>query len=400
VANPKNLAAAEEARDFGRAVRTLLRRPLLTARADMDAFALVRRHRRQAGDWFAYYCGWRLEIDSRAGYARLFKAVEPRSDRPFRRPRGSLAPFDRRRYVLMCVIASELLHHPVTVIGRLADDVARACADDAALPDFDSSVRAERSAFVDAVLTLVKLGAIEELDGSADRFAADAAEKVLLRTHQAVLLGMLASPTAPSRLDGLDLAELVRDRRFDAEAPASDDDRSRRLFTEVLRRRLCRRLAEEPVVYLTDLSAAEIDYARSLTGRANLAKAAELAGMVYEERRDGLMWIDTDKIATDLSFPESGTVKQAALFVLEALQSGVTEREALMRTMTERLDANPKWAKQYRSDGGASRLCEEALGVLVDCGLARNDGGAVMPLPAAWRYRIDETLTRGGARGE
>ncbi len=60
--------------------------------------------------WFDYFCGWRLVVEPRAGYARLVKVRRDLDAVPPGPPgRSGPAPFDRRRYVLFCVVAAELL---------------------------------------------------------------------------------------------------------------------------------------------------------------------------------------------------------------------------------------------------------------------------------------------------
>lgn len=102
------------------------------------------RHASWLVDYFEKTCGWSLTVDAASGFARLAKrAVDVDVSRPLRRTRGGSAPFDRRRYQLLCLVCSELVRHPATTVGLLAAAVAA----DAAL---DTSRQSERAAFVDA----------------------------------------------------------------------------------------------------------------------------------------------------------------------------------------------------------------------------------------------------------
>ncbi len=108
-----NQLAAAQREQVARAIRLLLARPLLTEATDPAGFELVRRRREPLAQWFDYTCGWSLVVEPRRGYARLTKVrADPDGSRPARRARSGRAPFDRRRYVLLCVTAAELLSLP------------------------------------------------------------------------------------------------------------------------------------------------------------------------------------------------------------------------------------------------------------------------------------------------
>jgi uncharacterized protein (TIGR02678 family) len=195
-----NQLAVAEAEDVAHGIRLLLRTPLLTQTIDPDAFEIVRRRQQPLRAWFDYYCGWTLLVEPRLGYARLVKiGTVHDASRPARRLRSGRAPFDRRRYTLLCVVAAELLGTPVTTIGLLAERVAQACALDDILPDIDTSKRPERMAFVDALLLLEHLGAIEVLDGASDSFVESESAKVLYRVNPTLLVRLLSAPRSPRR---------------------------------------------------------------------------------------------------------------------------------------------------------------------------------------------------------
>jgi len=158
-----NQLVTQEREDVARGIRLLLAHPLIKARSRPEEFDLVRRRRQPIARWFEHHCGWQLQVEPRAGYARLVKVrAEPDATRPARRLRSSRAPFDRRRYTLLCVLAAELLASPVTTIGLLADRVVQATAADQVLPTFEPASRAERMAFVDALRLLEHYGVLDE----------------------------------------------------------------------------------------------------------------------------------------------------------------------------------------------------------------------------------------------
>ncbi|MEU9129529.1 TIGR02678 family protein [Kitasatospora sp. NPDC048540] len=390
-----NQLVLAEREDIARGVRLLLGRPLITERGDASAFELIRRRQDPLTKWFDYHCGWQLVVEPRLGYARLLKIrTAPDASRPARRPRSGRAPFDRRRYTLLCVAAAELLSVPVTTVGLLADRVVQACATDAALPPFDTANRAERMAFVDVLKLLETYGALLTVDGVTESFAESSDAKVLYRVDATVLIRLLAAPVGPSRLAvpaeeipprfAELLRETVREQRYGG-ADASETQRNLRLRHSVLRR-----LFDDPVLHNDELSTEELAYLSSPTGRQIVRRAAEQGGFVLEERADGLLLVDPDGIATDSRFPDdSATARVAALLLLEPLTAatGGLTPEQLTAEAHHLLRRFPQWAKGYQSQDGAGRLAADAVRVLTDFGLARRAGDRTLPRPAALRYR-------------
>jgi uncharacterized protein (TIGR02678 family) len=401
MSNLANQLVIAEREEVARAIRLLLATPLVSAKAAPEAFDLVRRRREPVEKWFDYYCGWSLIVEPRLGYARLAKvrvATDP--TRPARRHRTGRAPFDRRRYTLLCVVAAELLGVPVTTVGLLADRVVQASAADPVLPPFDTSSRAERMAFVDALRLLESVGAVEVVDGATESFVDSAAAKVLYRVDATLLMRLLVTPVGasqvavpadevPPRFTEL-LTRLSAERRYgDADEPVSEVQRN--LW---LRHSVFRKLVDDPVVHRDDLTPAELAYLSSPTGGQLLRRAADQAGLLVEERAEGVMLIDPDGVATDSRFPDdSGNAKVAALLLLDVITAG-DGQVAVEQLRTEAdalLGRFPKWAKGYRGDDGATRLVADALDVLRAFGLVRLDGGVVHARPAAARYAVTRT---------
>ncbi|MBB5960372.1 uncharacterized protein (TIGR02678 family) [Saccharothrix tamanrassetensis] len=406
MSNLANQLVVAEREEVARAIRLLLATPLIGARTAPEAFDLVRRRREPVGKWFDYYCGWTLVVEPRLGYARLVKVrVATAPTRPARRHRTGRAPFDRRRYTLLCVVAAELMGVPVTTIGLLADRVVQAAAADPALPPFDTSSRTERMAFVDALRLLESFGAVEVVDGATESFVDSAAAKVLYRVDATLLMRLLAAPVGASQVavpaDEIPLrfpelpAALSRERRYgDADEPVSEVQRN--LW---LRHSVFRKLVEDPVVHRDELTTAELGYLSSPTGGQLLRRAADQAGFLVEERAEGVMLIDPDGLATDSRFPDDfGNAKVAALLLLDVVTSasGPVAVEQLRAEADALLSRFPKWAKGYRSEDGALRLVADALDVLGAFGLVRVDGGVVRARPAAARYAVTRTSTDDG----
>ncbi|MEN3356450.1 MAG: hypothetical protein V7637_432 [Mycobacteriales bacterium] len=412
-----NQLVVAEREDVARGIRLLLARPLIAERTAREEFDLIRRRREPIQRWFDYYCGWTLVVEPRLGYVRLFK-VRPAADatRPARRLRSGRAPFDRRRYVLLCVVAAELLAVPVTTVGLLADRVSRATAADDVVATFDTASRAERMAFVDVLRVLEAYGVVEVLDGATTAFEDSAAAKVLYRVDATLLLRLLSVPVGPSQLAVPPgevavrfeemLAAVSRERRYGPAAERAVDgaggsEVQRNLW---LRHSIFRRLVDDPVVYLDDLTADECGYLASPTGRQLLRRAAAEGGFAAEERAEGVLLVDRDGLATDGRFPDdASTAKVAALLLLDGMSGTGGRPEPVVTEQLEvaaagLLARSPRWAKQYQDDGGPARLLADALAVLTEFGLVRVSGGVVEPLPAAARYAVVET--RGSALTE
>ncbi|MGW2156231.1 TIGR02678 family protein [Nonomuraea sp. NPDC001699] len=381
-----NQLVRAEKEEIARAIRTLLARPFLSADDEPAAFAVIRKRREPLTRWFDYFCGWRLVVEPREGYARLVKVgSRPTATRPARRRRAGGAPFDRRRYTLLCLCAAELLAAPVTTIGMLARRVARAAAVEAGVPAFDPVGADERAAFVDALKLLEQHGAITPTDGATDAYLGDEEAKVLYRVDTTRVIRLLAAPVPPSRLPGADTTALTLEARYGGDEPT---ETQRALW---VRHSLVRRLLDEPVVYRDELTPAQAAYAASPTGRRMIRRAAEEAGFVLEERAEGFLLVDTEATATDTRFPDDGShAKVAALLLLDLLvTAGPLAAARLDEEAAELLRRFPHWAKAYRSDGGAARLAADALEVLALFGLARRTGDRVAALPAGARYRVD-----------
>lgn len=402
MSNLSNQLVIAEREDVARGIRLLLGSPLISERTSPESFDVVRRRREPIRQWFDYYCGWTLIVEPRFGYARLVKvraATDP--SRPARRPRAGRSPFDRRRYVLLCLVAAELLSVPVTTIGLLADRVGHGSATDPVVTTFDSASRRERMAFVDVLRLLETYGVIEVVDGSTESFVESATAKVLYRVDSTLLLRLLATPVGPSHLAipadevPLRFEELLglvtRERRYGRAtddgtdtAPASETQRN--LW---LRHSIFRKLADDPVLYLADLTAEEQAYLASPTGRQLLRRAADQGGFVLEERAEGILFIDTESLATDTRFPDdASTAKVAALLLLDRMAGAATTIEQLRISASALLTEFPRWAKGYREDDGSAQLVGDALTVLTGFGLVRVTGGLVQPLPAAARYAV------------
>jgi uncharacterized protein (TIGR02678 family) len=381
-----------------RAARALLRTPLLDVDADPEAFRLVVRHFPWLVERFETMCGWGLTVEAAAGFARLAKrAAQVDASRPLRRDRGTAAPFDRRRYELLCLLAAELVRHPVTTVGLLA----RAVTADAGL---ETRRKGERVALVDALRALMAWGAVRATAGDVDAFVDDERGNAILHAETARLHRLLVSATAPSSvpndvdIHGATEALLAEPRYGDAANRPEEVDEEQRL--RWIRHTLGRRAIDDPASYDDELSAPEREYLANPAGRAWLRDRVTELGLELEERRDGFVAVDRDAIATDLVFPGPyGNAHQLALLLVDRLVGadaegrhvGAISGEELRRFVLDVLARYPGWAKGHRDGDGPDRLAAEAIDLLVGFGLARREpDGTVTGRPAIARYRVGE----------
>ncbi len=389
--------AREEAR---RALRALLRHPLITATEDPEAFALVRRHAEALREWLGEESGWSLTVDSEVARLRKVPALPVDGTRPAR-VKG--VAFSRRRYVLLCLALATLERaEPQVTLGGLAQGVLAAATHpdlEAAGVRFRLEERAERSDLVAVVRLLLALGALRRVEGDEDDYLRDRGD-VLYDVERRVTARLLAAPQGPS---------LVPDGSFEERLtglvaePDADLDEGR---TVRARRALTRRLLDDPVVYAADLPEAEAEYlGRQRTQLA--ARIAERTGLVPELRAEGVALLDPTGQATDVGLPEDGTAGHVALLLAEHLATQLDEADgsgartveiAALRAHVVRLrtEHGRHWSRAAREEGSEVALCEEALGRLAALGLVRRAAGAVQPLPALARFDAGPPRITGG----
>ncbi|MBW3614174.1 MAG: TIGR02678 family protein [Actinobacteria bacterium] len=395
---PESLLAAQLDADRGVAVRTLLRTPILDASADADGFAAVVRTKEWLIPWFEQTCGWTLSVDTAGRTARLAKrSPSPDASRTARRARGERAPFDRRRYELLCLSLAELSGHPVTTIGILAG--ALAAGGPARL---DTARHRERAAFIDALLLLARWGIVRFEGGDPDSFVDNEHGNAMVFVDTGRLHRLLASEVPPSRVDvettEAATAALTVEPRY-----GEPDDRDDETRLRWIRHSIARRVIDDPVVHFEDLTPEQVAYLENPAGRKWLRDRMSEAGFVMEHRAEGVMAIDPERVATDDEFPApSSTVKQVALLLVASFVRGdILDRRVLvevpMPALTDAvgglLAEHPAWARQHREGEGPARLAAEAVALLARFDLVRVDppteeGGpeVVRPRPALARY--------------
>ncbi len=391
-------AIDEQARvELQRAVRALLRRPLLTVWLHEEELGLVRRHARELQAFFAEHVGWALSVDRET--ARLRKVPPTRTDgsRPARgRPQDP--PFSRRRYVLLCLALAALERTDrQTTLRRVAEAVAAMVAEDDALAaagvEFSLEGREQRRDLIAIVRWLLDHGVLARVEGDEESFVADQGD-ALYRVDRQVLAQLLVVQCPPSTVVASSLDERVE--AVTEELRLESDEARRR----ALRFAWMRRLLDDPVVHFDEVTAEELDYfTRSRSPM--LARLEEMTGLCAELRAEGVALVDQFGDASDLALPEEGTDGHVALLLAELLAEraraepgravAVAELHSHVRGLAEEHRAH--WRKAATEPGAEVDLTERALALLCGLRLARREGDGVVPLAAIGRFALSASAS-------
>ena len=338
-----------ELADYQRAVRLLLRHPLVTASwPDERALLRIRRFsaelRRDLADAF----GYRLELHgATARLVRTTDALDP--DRPAVTRTGR--PFDRQRYAYLSLVLAVLGRAGIQItLSELADSVAGDANRITGL-GFDPDAGQDRRALVDAVGWLEERGVLRLADGSSASWAGDpGAGEALYDIARDVVFALFRPPRVLQHVDSVTaLLERSMSRSGNAD---------RRAAAQAARRAV----VDRPVVYYTDVSA---EVANHLRGSALPTDLQRLTGLRVERRAEGVLLVDTTRLSAE-QFPGTGSVAQAAVLIATAMAD---------RTV------DPDGRRVKRMAAPDPRAVQAALTGQVDAGL-----------PYATRVGIDEEI--------
>jgi uncharacterized protein (TIGR02678 family) len=381
---------AEEQAQRRAALRALLARPLLVADTDGEKLVLVRRHLAELREWLNRETGWRLVVDSET--ARLVKTATVLSDSSHPARGRNKEPFGRRRYVTLCLALSALTRADAqTTLGSLADDVLTAAAEPVlAAAGFTLSLdsRADRSDLVAVVRLLLGWGVLNRVAGDEDAYLS-AGTDVLYDVRRPVLGVLLSGTRGPSTITAGTFADRLAE--LTAEPVAESDE----LRNQALRRRLTRRLLEDPVVYYDELGENERAYLLSQRN-AITRRIEEATGLIPETRAEGIAMVDPEDDLTDVRMPEQRTDGHVTLLVAEYLarreQATADELRAFLRQAAAEHAAY--WRKGVTEPGADKELLATALEKLTALRLAEVGGHVVRSLPAIARFALDEPIIR------
>ncbi|RSS44226.1 TIGR02678 family protein, partial [Streptomyces sp. WAC07061] len=306
---------------------------------------------------------------------------------PAREATRAATPFTRRRYVLLCLALAALERGEAQIaLGRLAEQVVLDAADPyliAAGIEFTLDRRDERIDLAAVVRVLLALGVLRRVAGDEDAYVSGAGD-VLYDVERRVLAGLLAARRGPSTVH----AETLEDRLAELVAETALD--SDELRFRAMRRKLTRRLLDDPVLYYAELDDVELVYLTRQRGFLT-ARITELTGLVPEVRAEGIAMVDPDDDLTDLRMPEQGTYGHVTLLLAEHLAAadgpvGVDVLADRVRKLAA--EHGGFWAKSAREPGMEAELVEQAVTRLTALRLAERTDGGVARLPALARYTV------------
>jgi uncharacterized protein (TIGR02678 family) len=374
------------------AICALLRYPLLTAAGpDPDAFKLVRRHARWLRDWFADSAGWLLHVDT--GLARLRKIAPTSNDatRPAIGDRSGV-PFSRRRYALLCLALAVLERADAQVtLGQVAQRVVGLATEPAIARTgliFTIGSREERADLVAVVRLLQRLGVLARVAGDEQDFVNNTTTgDALYDIERRALAGLLVTARGASMIDAREFQA-----RLDAllEEVVPDTPEARRT---ALRHGLIRRLLDDPVVFVDQLSSDEQAYYASQ--RPFLIKrVCDATGWLPEVRFEGVALLDPSGDSTDLRMPEEGTDGHATLLMAEHLAGRLRAQGSTPVSFDELRSRMAAWAREHRAhwrkgtrDPGADvTLCTTAISRLEGLALVQVTSDGVVPRAALARF--------------
>jgi uncharacterized protein (TIGR02678 family) len=381
---------AEEQAQRRTALRSLLAKPLLIADTDSDALVLVRRHATPLREWLTRETGWRLVVDSET--ARLFKTAPVLSDASHPARGHNKEPFGRRRYVTLCLALSALARADAqTTLGSLADDVLTAAAEpELAATGFALTLdsRADRSDLVAVVRLLLSWGVLTRVAGDEDAYLS-AGTDVLYDVRRPVLSVLLSGVRGPSTVTAATFSQRLAE--LTAEPVAESDD----LRNQALRRRLTRRLLEDPVLYYAELDDEARTYLLSQR-HAIVRRIADATGLIPEMRAEGIAMVDPEDELTDVRMPEQRTDGHVTLLVAEHLARREQATRSELRAFVRRAAAEHAtyWRKGVTEPGAEAELLAIALEKLTALRLVDAEGDVVRSRPAIARFALDEPTIR------
>jgi uncharacterized protein (TIGR02678 family) len=389
------------------ALRQLLQHPLLTPEGPhADAFALVRRHREYAADWFAHHAGWSLSVAADVIRLRKFPADGSDATRGAVEPRSG-EPFTRTRYVLFCLALGAIERGDrQTTLDRLARQIAGTLAADPAFAEagfiWSLDNAAGRRDFVHALRLLLHLGVLRRVHGDEERYLHDRTADALYDVERPVLAALPAARRSPSLVGATDFETRLAELGEPA-LPGSPEARHR-----ALRLRLARRLLDDPVLYFDTLD----EEARTYFDRQRgflLREFADATGLEAELRAEGVALADCDGDCTDLGLPEEGTEGHLTLLVATWMAEKAREHgpdafvthEAL-RQQTARFIRQHRhhWRREVAEKGAEGPLAELVAGRMVALRLVERRPDGLRPLPALGRFALRSTTDTAPADEE
>lgn len=393
--NPMSTTIEHAAAERRAAARALLHTPILAAAQHAEDLTLVRRHKAALLQTFQTLLGYPLVVEP--SFARLVKAVPP-MDAPARGARRSNgAEFTPRAYTYLALVCAGLMAPGSGEQILLSALVEQLRADAATAGIVIDDNLGERRALVAAINLLIEWGVLVETDGSVAAWG-ERREEALLTVTQSLLPHVVARPLAG--MEGPEDMWAVDESAREQPRPA-----------------LRRRLVEHPLARRENLTEAEAD-ALSRERREIARVLDDAFGLMLEVRLEGALAYDPDDELTDVEFPGQGTVRQAALLLLDALVDnlgpdvGTTAPvegiqvpgvlapwEMVADNIADLATRNARaWRAEVADD--LSRLTDDVVAVLRSVSLAVPTGDGLVLHPVCYRYRPEPVRTPSRTRAQ
>jgi uncharacterized protein (TIGR02678 family) len=238
------------------------------------------------------------------------------------------------------------------------------------------------------VRLLLGWGVLSRVAGDEDAYLS-ARTDVLYDVRRPVLSVLLSGTRGPSTVTAETLAGRL------AELTAEPVPETDELRNQALRRRLTRRLLEDPVVYFDELDEDERAYLLSQR-HAITRRIAEATGLIPEMRAEGVAMVDPQDELTDVRMPEQRTDGHVTLLLAEHLarqeQATAGELHAFIRQAAA--EHATYWRKGVTEPGAEKELLAIALEKLLALRLAERDGDVVRSRPAIARFALEKPVIR------
>lgn len=369
------------------AARLLLNEPVVVAATNPEGFRLIRTHATWLTDQFTQILGYRLIVEGT--FARLYKAGLGDASRPAL-PRHTSSRLTPTAYAYLSLALAVLLtSREQVLLSCLIADV-RVAAAEADLTVGTS--RAEQRAMRAALLLLVEWGVLVEDENTVAGYG-EGGPDVLLTVRRDLVRHLVAGP-----LRAADTAAELVERAGDA-------------ITGGARHRVRRRLVETPVVYREALDEDDRAWLAQYQ-RREATVLGDFLGVALEIRAEGVAVFHPE--LTDIEFPATGTVAQAALLTAaelvarlrppvvpnarDGIVTAVPIPEGVLEEVLDGLLARHcrRWGQVWVED--PIRLAAEVRDLLVAMGLLApaerfaSDPGTWVLLAAAARYATEEVV--------
>jgi uncharacterized protein (TIGR02678 family) len=297
-----------ELAEYQRAARLVLRHPLITVSyPDRTALPLARKWARQLRADFAEVLGYTLVS---TGETVRLRRVQDTLDSTRPALTRARRPFDRRRYAYLVLTLSALGRSGSQVaLSELADAVAAEAGRIDGL-GMDTGRKADRDAFVDAVAWLEARGALRMADGSAAEWVNDPERaEALYDIDREIVAAVYAPSRVLQHLSSVTELLNAADRDGPAQGINAQGINAQRRRSARRARRL---VLEHPVVYYADV---DLGLRGQLRSAALTEDLERLTGLALERRAEGIALVNAGQRLSDLTFPGTGTVAQAALLL-------------------------------------------------------------------------------------